>query len=233
MPSEAAAPHPKAEHTRAAILQAAILEFAQQGEAGARTDAIARAAGVNKALIHYHFGTKERLHEAVLDEVFRGVLERFMAVLQGPGSPGERLLRYWLCHFDHLAEAGSYTRLMGQAMLQARAGQATQVARMVKVAFGPLHAALLDTFAQGMASGELRPLEPGPVITALTGANVFHFLSAPFYREITGLEPRAPERLALQRVALLDLASTVLFNDPGEGRALGARLLATAQGGPS
>ena len=41
----------KTEDSRHAILRAAIEEFAEQGEAGARTDAIARAAGVNKALI--------------------------------------------------------------------------------------------------------------------------------------------------------------------------------------
>ena len=48
--------HPKGEDSRrASILRAAMAEFAEQGVAGARTDAIARAAGVNKALLHYYF----------------------------------------------------------------------------------------------------------------------------------------------------------------------------------
>jgi len=218
--------HPKAEPTRTAILQAAIEEFAQLGEAGARTEAIAKAAGVNKALVHYYFGTKELLHEAVLDAVFRGVVEHFRSVFERDCTPGERLLRYWLRHFDHLAEAGSYTRLMGQEMMRARTGQPTHVARIVKVAFGPLHASLLENLQAGMASGELRALEPGPTIVALTGANVFYFMSAPFFREIAGREPREPELLARQRIALLDLASTVLFADPARGRALAAGILA-------
>ena len=98
-------PQARTEDSRSAILRAAIKLFAEEGEAGARTDAIARAAGVNKALLHYYFGTKEALYGAVLEEVFTGLAERFRPVLGGPGSPGERLLRYYLAHFDHLASS--------------------------------------------------------------------------------------------------------------------------------
>src|ERR1039458_2789902 len=49
------------EESRAAILRAAALEFAENGIAGARTDAIAREARVNKALLYYYFKDKETL----------------------------------------------------------------------------------------------------------------------------------------------------------------------------
>ena len=55
------------EESRAAILHAAAREFAEQGIAGARTDAIARTAQVNKALLYYYFKDKETLYGAVLD----------------------------------------------------------------------------------------------------------------------------------------------------------------------
>src|ERR1035441_474179 len=50
------------EASRSAILQAALGEFAQEGIAGARMDAIAAAAGVNKALLYYYFRDKEALY---------------------------------------------------------------------------------------------------------------------------------------------------------------------------
>ena len=56
------------EESRAAILQAAIAEFAEHGIAGARTDAIAHVARVNKALLYYYFKDKDALYEAVLRE---------------------------------------------------------------------------------------------------------------------------------------------------------------------
>src|SRR3981189_2236352 len=61
------------EESGAAILQAAMREFSREGVAGARTDAIARAAGVNKALLYYYFKDKETLYGAVLDQVFSGL----------------------------------------------------------------------------------------------------------------------------------------------------------------
>ena len=57
------------EESRTAILQAAIREFAREGVSGARTDAIARAAKVNKALLYYYFRDKEALYAAVVETV--------------------------------------------------------------------------------------------------------------------------------------------------------------------
>ena len=217
--------HPKPEAARAALLHAAMEEFAAQGETGARTDAIARAAGVNKALLHYYFGTKEALYGAVLEEVFTGVVESFGAVLQGPGTAGERLLRYDLAHFDRLAGSGTFARLLGHELMRARAGQASHIPRIVKLCFGPLHDLLCAALAEGIQSGELRDQPAGSSVWSLTGVNVFYFISAPFFREISGRDPREPELLARQRVALLDLAATVLFADPHQGRLLAQTLL--------
>jgi TetR/AcrR family transcriptional regulator len=219
--------HPQArtEDSRSAILRAAIKLFAEEGEAGARTDTIARAAGVNKALLHYYFGTKEALYGAVLEEVFTGLAERFRQVLGGPGSQGERLLRYYLAHFDHLASSSTFARLLGHELMRARAGQSTRISQIVTLCFKPLHAALCAAVEDGMASGELRRLEPGRVVLGLTGVNVFYFISAPFFREITGRDPRDPDMLDLQRAALLDSAASVLFADPEQGRSLARRIL--------
>src|ERR1022692_4744369 len=62
------------EQSRASILKAAMAEFAEYGIAGARTDAIARAAHVNKALLYYYFKDKDSLYGAVLDQVFGGLI---------------------------------------------------------------------------------------------------------------------------------------------------------------
>jgi len=51
------------DQSRAAILNAALREFAEQGMAGARTDAIANAAKVNKALLYYYFKDRKRCME--------------------------------------------------------------------------------------------------------------------------------------------------------------------------
>ncbi len=56
------------ERSRERILNAALEEFAAEGFAGARVEAIARRAGLNKQLISHHFGGKEALYRAVMGE---------------------------------------------------------------------------------------------------------------------------------------------------------------------
>jgi AcrR family transcriptional regulator len=56
------------EATRRRILDAALEEFSAKGIAGARVEAIAERADVNKAMLYYYFGSKDGLFRAVLDE---------------------------------------------------------------------------------------------------------------------------------------------------------------------
>src|SRR5579864_9465094 len=83
------------EKTRAAILKAALEEFSHEGVAGARTDEIARRAGVNKALLYYYFKDKEDLYTATLDQAVAGLSARVQAALEANHlAPRERLLGY-------------------------------------------------------------------------------------------------------------------------------------------
>src|SRR5438132_5730025 len=91
------------EQTRDAILQAAIQEFARYGIAGARTDAIARAARVNKALLYYYFKDKQTLYGAAMDHAFRQLSTHMMAVLERDLPPGEKVRVYVGEYFDFIA----------------------------------------------------------------------------------------------------------------------------------
>ncbi len=72
--------------TRGAILAAAGRIFAKFGLAGARIDAIAAAASVNKALLYYYFKSKEGMYEAVVEDHFCEFNRKAMEVLNAPGS---------------------------------------------------------------------------------------------------------------------------------------------------
>src|SRR5437588_6681902 len=100
------------EESRAAILQAATHEFATHGVAGARTDAIARQAKVNKALLYYYFKDKETLYGAVLDSAFSGLKTAVFHVLDSNLPPREKLLAYVGAYFDFVAANQVYPKLM-------------------------------------------------------------------------------------------------------------------------
>ena len=76
--------------TREALIRAASRQFALGGYEGTSVEAIAEEAGVNKALISYHFGGKQQLYSTVLLEPIHAAREEFGALLPPGTPPGER-----------------------------------------------------------------------------------------------------------------------------------------------
>jgi AcrR family transcriptional regulator len=104
MPTTSHAPRrgrrPGAPDTRAAILDAARASFAERGFTATTIRGIASAAGVDAALVHHYFGTKDDLFLAAMELPLdpRQVLEP--ALQGGPEGAGERLLRAFLTIWD-------------------------------------------------------------------------------------------------------------------------------------
>ena len=65
----------KSEITKSKILRAAEAEFSEKGIWGARIDAIAESAGINKRMIYEHYISKEELYKTVLKEVYGRLAE--------------------------------------------------------------------------------------------------------------------------------------------------------------
>lgn len=197
--------------SRAAILRAAVREFSEQGLSGARTDAIARSAKVNKALLYYYFEDKDGLYGAVLDEVFRGLLETIRSAVGQSLPPGERLLGYVGAHFDYIAGHPLYPRIVQNELMQARRGKSPHFERIVRNYFQPLFMKVSEVLREGMASGEFRRVDPQQFFPSMVAVITFYFNSTHVARLITGDDPLSPERLAARRTAVIDFISAALF----------------------
>src|SRR5271157_6583020 len=143
------------EESRASILKAAVAEFAENGIAGARTDAIARAAQVNKALLYYYFKDKDALYEAVLDHVFSGLRERVMPVLESGLPPRQKMLEYLGAYFDYIAANPRFPRVVQGEWMRSGAGGAP-MQRVAKEYFRPIFEKLAGVLREGMEAGEFR-----------------------------------------------------------------------------
>ncbi|HUA97829.1 MAG TPA: TetR family transcriptional regulator [Terracidiphilus sp.] len=212
--------------TKSRILDAALREFAANGLAGARTEQIAAAAGVNKALLYYYFQSKENLYLAAFEMVAGRIRDRSMAVFLREATPGERLLRAALEHFDRILTQREFQSLMQQEMMRVQKGEQGALPILVKRVFAPLHAMFHSMIREGIASGELVSVDPLQVPLAALGANVFYFLSAPVWRMIFPFEPFDPEALRARRIALVEFLGQALFVDRRQGAELAARVLA-------
>jgi len=202
------------EESRAAILQAAALEFAEHGIAGARTDAIAGTARVNKALLYYYFKDKETLYGAVLDEAFGGLKATVFRVLDGNLPPREKMMAYAGAYFDFIASNQIYPRLMQREMMRAREGQSPHIDKVIKTYIQPIFLRVGELMRQGIADGEFRPVNPAHFVPSMVAMIVFYFSSAPMMQKIVGYNPLTRARIAERRAAVLDFISAALFCPP-------------------
>jgi TetR/AcrR family transcriptional regulator len=206
------------EESRAAILQAAVREFSREGVAGARTDAIAQAAGVNKALLYYYFKDKETLYGAVLDQVFGGLKESIQAALSNDLPPRKKLLAYVGAHFDYIASHPLYPRITQGEMMRAARGKAPQLQRIAKQYLTPVFGRVASMIEEGQATGDFRPVDPMHFVPSMIAVIVFHFINAPVLRMVKGIDPLTPELVAARRAAVLDFISAALFTQKANSK---------------
>src|SRR3954464_15426129 len=94
---------PKDRETEQKILDAARSVFIRRVTAGARMQEIAKEAGVNQALLHYYFRSKERLSTAVFQQFAARVFPAVIHALGGDASIDEKIDRIIALYLDNLS----------------------------------------------------------------------------------------------------------------------------------
>ncbi|WP_043639522.1 TetR/AcrR family transcriptional regulator [Nonomuraea candida] len=159
--------------TRTALLEAAREEFAAYGIAGARVDRIAERAGVNKERIYGHFGSKEKLFDAVITEALDDLTAQIALPGADPVDYVAKLTDYYRSHPDLVRllmwEALHYR---GQELLP---GQETRVERC-----GRKKASL------AAGRGEEPSAQTGRLLFTLTGLALFPAMMPQLGRIILG-----------------------------------------------
>jgi len=100
------------EETRRDIIDAAMKEFAEKGLAGARVDDIAARTRTTKPMIYYHFGSKEKLYAAVIEEAYGGVRSKEQGLHLDDLPPESAMQRLVEVTFDHHAAHPEHVRLV-------------------------------------------------------------------------------------------------------------------------
>ena len=100
------------EETRRDIIDAAMKEFAEKGLAGARVDDIAARTRTTKPMIYYHFGSKEKLYAAVIEEAYGGVRSKEQGLHLDDLPPERAMQRLVEVTFDHHAAHPEHVRLV-------------------------------------------------------------------------------------------------------------------------
>src|SRR3569833_3225027 len=212
--------------TRARILDAAVQEFSVNGLAGARMDQIAAVAGVNKALLYYHFDSKDNLYGSALEMIATKTRDATMATFLRDASPGERVLRSALNHFDRILAQTEFQSLMQQEMMRLHKGESGAMDLLIKRVFAPMMAMYQSMVREGIASGELIEVDWLQIHLASVGTNVFYFMSSHLWRQLLPYDPFAPEVLAERRGMIVKFLGFAIFRDRDHGADLAKKVLA-------
>jgi len=200
----------KAERTRATVLEAAELVFAEKGYAAARLEDVALRVGIRRASLVYYFRDKRALYEAVLAGVLGELLERYRAVVNDRVPLTERLeglVRAWI---SFIGERPSLARLLLWEVAEASA--TSLAARFIE----PVVATLSATIVEGQRYGVFRSIEPTHVIFALTGATIFFVTAAPALSPGVPSGARTHAELTAFGDEILGFARRLLERDPAK-----------------
>lgn len=193
--------------TESRILDAAHTVFLRRGTAGARMTEIAREAGVNHALLHYYFRSKQRLAEAVFRRAIGQFFPIFISVLSSD-APIEQKVRqaasaqidmllanrylpgYLLAELNHYPERAS--QLLGMMAGTSPSNVRTRL-------FGTLG----EQLEEAARRGTLRPIAAHEFVLNLVSMVVYPFAARPLVMALTGLDDAGFDAMMERRKAEL------------------------------
>ncbi len=182
--------------TRARILKAAAVEFAQHGFAGGRGERIARRAQSSERMVYYYFGSKDELFRAVLEAAYASLRDAERAVQLDRDDPAAALEQFCRFVWRYYAEHPHFIGLLNTENLH-RARHLRKSGRLDELV-GPVVRLLSQLLADGQARGAFRAdIDPADLYVAIAGLGYFrlsnrHTLSAVLGRDMA--DPQGLER---------------------------------------
>lgn len=206
------------EQTRRDIIEAAKAEFADKGLSGARVDEIAARTRTTKPMIYYHFGSKEQLYAAVMEEAYGGMRDVEQGLQLDHLPPAEAMRRLVEVTFDYHATHPDWVRLVSVENIHGArhiAGSAA-IAQRNAVVIGIVRKLLERGEQEGVFRAGVDPINLHLLISSLCFYRVSnrHTWGALFGRDL-----QAPEHEATQRRMTVD--AVLRYLQPGDGHTMG------------
>ena len=167
--------------TREALLAAGSELFAERGYDGVPVAAIAHKAGVNKAMISYHFGGKRQLYLTIVRATF-GEIVAGVERLAESAKPAPQVLRELIALVGEMASQ-RYPYFCAMMLREVVTGGKNLEPELIDKPARIL-GAVQQIVARGVREGDLRPVDPLLTHLSLVGSLVFFFATARFRERV-------------------------------------------------
>jgi len=171
------------------ILQTAETIFAENGYEGAAMRDIAAKAGINTALIYYHFDSKEHLYKSIFDLRLGSLHEALTMLSVAPdASSFEKLNTFVTAYINNIRDNFYFHRILNSELLSFRNQFfKTTIMNSIKISIDMFR----EVIREGVAAGEFRQVDPDLFLMTL-----FYLL-----HQVIGRSPLASELLDLEEIA--------------------------------
>jgi len=149
-------PESRAPDSRQRVLAAATVEFALRGFAAATVDRIAARARLNKAMIYYHFHSKQALYSSVLRAIFTTMGDGLSAIATSDAAPADKLDRF-VAAFVTEGQAHSH---VAPIMLRELAEGGRRLDEETYGVMVRVVRAMTGIIDEGRAAGQFCPVDP-------------------------------------------------------------------------
>ncbi len=184
---------PQATYDR--IIRAALIEFAEFGLAGARVDRIAERASVNKAMIYYHFSSKENLYRRVVQDHFEKATADVHSRLDPDKSLPELLTAMAQVYANIAADRPKIFQLLMRELANPKSDIINTAAEMISSTGLP--GMIMDRIKSGRAAGELRDVRAKHTICSFIAMHIGYFMLAPILHQ--ALDIKDPDKFTADR----------------------------------
>jgi TetR/AcrR family transcriptional regulator len=186
--------------TRERILDAAHAVFLRRGTAASRTQEIADEAGVNKALVHYYFGTKAALADAIFERALSTLTPLIFGILADPTRSIEQKVRDIVREQIDFHLARPY---VAGYMISEMHGQPQRMAALMARRGGPPLDVIGRQLRQAAKAGLMRAISPKQFVVNMMGLLIFPFALRPGLSLLLGLDPSGWAAFMEERKRLL------------------------------
>ena len=182
--------------TEEKILDAAKKVFVTKGMAGARMQDIADEAGINKALLHYYFRSKEKLFEMIFAEAAEKLFPKINAIFESDASLFEKIERF--CEeYITIISANPYLPLFVLNEISRDGDRFLEKAWDKKKI--PMPQKFLDQIEKETRKGTIRKISPVHLLINLISLSIFPFVGKPMIQFVMQLDELQFRNIMQQR----------------------------------
>lgn len=180
------------EDIRERLLEAALVEFAEKGFAGASTRAIAARIGAHQPQINYHFESKEALWTAAVDHLFGQLVEAMRGLPVDPTLEAKELADVAAEMIRRFVRFAARHPELNRIMLHEATSDSGRLAWMAQRHVKPLYDGVRKMWKALRRAGIAAPIDERLFHYVMVGAASLVYVNAPEVRILSGIEPTSP-----------------------------------------